>query len=204
MSTTEEHNERVAASTPFAAQTPGQPLQAPVQSVQPQQPFQAQQPVQTVQAQQPMQIQHDEHVRTTSARGFTPDAMIAGLVGLIALIVGLIVLVRAGLHAPLSQPVVTVLGFTHTATLGLIEVGLGLFLVIAAASRSRSAEAFGGLAMVVGGVVGVVQYSSFNETLALERGWAWMVVIAGGIVAAAALLLPRMARRSTTVRHSVD
>lgn len=144
-----------------------------------------------------------QEVRTTYAGSFTPDVIIAGAVGLVALIIGLLVIVRAGLASPLSQPVVKVLGFTHTATLGLVEIAVGLFLLLAASTRSRSMAAFAGLAMVVGGVVGVAQYQSFADSLALERGWAWVVLIAGAVVALAALLLPRMARRTTSVQRTV-
>jgi hypothetical protein len=140
-------------------------------------------------------------VRTTYTGRFAPDTLIAGLVGLLSLIIGLIVLVRAGLSSPLSKPVVSVLGFTHTAMLGIIEVAVGLFLLTVASTRSRSGAAFGGLVMVVGGVVGVAQYRSFADTLALERGWAWVILLAGVLVAATALLLPRVARRSSTVRQ---
>jgi hypothetical protein len=149
----------------------------------------------------PVEPVRAEEVRTTYGRRFTPDTFVAGLVGLAALIIGLIVVVRAGLDAPMSSPVVEVLGFTHTATLGLVEIGVGLFLLIAASARSRGAELFGGLAMVVGGVVGVAQYRSFTDTLALERGWAWIVLIAGAVVALAALLFPRITRRAMIVEQ---
>jgi hypothetical protein len=149
----------------------------------------------------PVEPVRAEEVRTTYGTRFTPDTFVAGLVGLAALIVGLIVVVRAGLDAPLSTPVVEVLGFTHTATLGLVEIGIGLFLLIAASARSRGAEIFAGLAMVVGGVVGIAQYRSFADTLALERGWAWVVLIAGAVVAIAALMFPRVTRRATVVEQ---
>jgi hypothetical protein len=148
-------------------------------------------------------VASESHVRTTTARRFAPDAIVAGLVGLLSLVIGLLVVVRAGIDAPLSDPVTSVLGFTHTATLGLIEVGLGLFLLLAASARSRGAAMFGGLAMVVAGVVGVAQYSSFRESLALEQGWAWIVLIAGIVVAGSSLLLRRSAMRSTVVEHQV-
>jgi uncharacterized membrane protein YdcZ (DUF606 family) len=98
---------------------------------------------------------------------------------------------------------VQILGFTHTATLGLIEVGVGLFLLIAASARSRGAEAFGGLAMVVAGVVGIAQHESFSDSLALEQSWAWVILVAGAVVTLAALVLPRMGRHTTVVRQVV-
>lgn len=64
-------------------------------------------------------------VHTTSGSRYAPDAVIAALVGLVMLVVGLIAIVRGGFGGPMSDPVVNVLGFTHTTTLGLIEIGLG-------------------------------------------------------------------------------
>ena len=92
-----------------------------------------------------------------------------------------------------------VLGFTHTTTLGLIEIGVGLVLLAAAGTRSRNGELFGGLVLGVGGFVGLVQHHSFVRTLALERSLAWVAIIAGVAVALAALLLPRFTSRSNVV-----
>ncbi len=172
--------EVVPAPAPLAAPV-GAPLAAPVAA-----------PVAT-----------EAQVHTTTARRFAPDAMVAGLVGLASLVIGLIVVVRAGVDTPLSDPVTSILGFTHTATLGIIEVGLGIFLLLAASARSRGAAMFGGLLMVVGGIVGVAQYQSFQDSLALEQSWAWIVLIAGVVVAASALLLRRSATRSTVVERQV-
>ena len=56
-----------------------------------------------------------------------------------------------------------------------------------------------GLALGVGGFVGLVQHQSFVRTLALERSLAWVAIIAGVAVALAALLLPRFTNRSNVV-----
>ena len=138
-------------------------------------------------------------VRTSSATRFAPDALVAGVVGLAYLIVGLIVAIRAGFDGAMSQPVVEMLGFTHTLTLGLIEVGIGLFLLMAAGFRSRGAAMFGGLVLGVAGIIGVVQVTSFEESLALERAWAWIALFAGVVVVLTALLMPRYARRTTII-----
>lgn len=141
------------------------------------------------------------HVQTASAVQFSPDAVVAAVVGLVLLITGLIVVVRAGLDGPLSQPVVSVLGFAHTATLGVVEVLAGVCLLASGAARSRGAAMFFGLAVAVAGFVGAVQTSSFSTSLALESAWAWWCVVAGAIVVLAALLLPRFARSSTVVER---
>jgi hypothetical protein len=140
-------------------------------------------------------------VRTAYASRFAPDSIIAGIAGLVVLVTGLIAVVRGGFDGPMSTPVVQVLGFNHTTTLGLIEVGLGLALLLSAATRSRSGEVFFGAVLGIAGFVGAVQTASFKKTLALESSMAWLTVAIGAIVVLAALMLPRYARQSTLVTN---
>jgi hypothetical protein len=140
-------------------------------------------------------------IRTSSASAYAPDAIVTAIVGLVLLITGLIAVARAGINSPLSDPVVSVLGFTHTATLGLVEAGLGLCLLASGAARSRSAALFFGLVLGVAGFVGAVQTSSFRTSLALESAMAWLCVAAAAVVILATLLLPRFVRRTTVVEH---
>jgi hypothetical protein len=140
-------------------------------------------------------------VAATSAARFEPDAYVAGAVGLLFLLVGLIAAIRGGFKGPMSLPVVKVLGFTHTTTLGLVDCGIGAFLMVAAGMRSRSAEVFGGVVLGIAGFVGVVQHKSFVRTLALAPGWAWLAMITGIAVALAALVLPRYVRNTTLVQQ---
>jgi len=138
-------------------------------------------------------------VATTSGQRFAIDSVIVGLVGLVLLIVGLIAITRAGVDGPMEDPVVSVVGFSHTALLGLIEVGIGLCLLIAAAATSKPAAIFFGLVLGVGGIVGAVQAESFRHSLALESGMAWMAVIAAVVVVLVSLLIPRLATHTTRV-----
>jgi hypothetical protein len=139
-------------------------------------------------------------VRTTSVRRFAPDAIIAAAVGLVVLIIGLLAIVRGGFDGPMEDPVVEVLGFTHTTTLGLIEVVLGGLLLICGVSSWRSGALFFGSIMAIGGFIGAVQTESFARTLALESGLAWLVMLGGIAVVASALLIPRYVSRATDVR----
>ena len=140
-------------------------------------------------------------IRTASASRFAPDAIIAGIAGLVILVTGLIAVVRGGFDGPMSDPVVQVLGFTHTTTLGLIEIGIGLALLLSAATRSRSGEVFFGAVLGIAGFVGAVQAESFKRTLALESSMAWLAVLAGVIVVLSAMMLPRYARQSTVIAN---
>jgi len=131
-------------------------------------------------------------VATSSQRRIAFDSFIVGLIGLALTIVGLIAATRAGFDGPMDQPVVSVIGFTHTTTLGIIEAVMGILLLISAAATSRSAAVFFGLVLGVGGIVGAVQTDSFRRSLALESGLAWLVVVAAAVVVLVSLLVPRM------------
>jgi len=140
-------------------------------------------------------------VRTAYRARFAPDAIIAGIAGLAILLMGLIAIARGGFDGPMSDPVVEVLGFTHTTTLGLIEVVIGAALLLAGATRSRSAEIFFGALLGIGAFVGAVQTESFSHSLALESSMAWLMVIVAVVVVLSAMLLPRYVRQSTVIEH---
>ncbi len=91
------------------------------------------------------------------------------------------------------------LGFTHTAWLGVIEVAIGLGLLLSGAARSRGGAILFGSILAIGAFVGAVQQESFEEDLALESSFAWALVVAGVVVVLAALLVPRTIRRTDTV-----
>jgi peptidoglycan/LPS O-acetylase OafA/YrhL len=99
----------------------------------------------------------------------------------------------------MADPVVEVAGFTHTTTLGLIEIGIGACLLLSGVARSRSAALFFGAALGIGGFVGAVQTESFDQNLALESSMAWIAVIVGAVVVLATLLVPRVTTHSETI-----
>jgi hypothetical protein len=140
-----------------------------------------------------------QRVATSYGQRFAFDSVIVGIVGLAATILGLIAVTRAGVDSPINDPVVKVLGFTHTATLGFIEAGIGVCLLICAAATARAAAVFFGLVLGVGAVVGAVQTDSFRKSLALQSGLAWVAVVAAVVVVLVSLLVPRMATRTTRV-----
>ena len=63
-------------------------------------------------------------VRTATSSRFAPDAIIAAIAGLVLLLVGLIAITRGGFDGKMSDPVVEVLGFTHTTTGSLAQCRL--------------------------------------------------------------------------------
>jgi len=138
-------------------------------------------------------------VAKSYGRRFAVDSVVVGLVGLVLLLIGLIALTRAGLDGSMRDPKVEVLGFTHTATLGIIEAGIGLCLLLCAATMTRGGSIFFGLLLGVGGFVGAVEIDRFKDSLALESGLAWLAVLAAIVVVLASLLVPRMITRTSRV-----
>jgi uncharacterized membrane protein HdeD (DUF308 family) len=151
-------------------------------------------PVQRVVVQQPAVRRQ---VATSYGQRFAPDSVVVAIVGLVLMIAGLVAVARAGTDGPMSTPVVKVFGFTHTATLGFIEIAIGLCLLICAAATTRSGAIFFGLILGVGGIVGAVQTKSFHKTLALQSSLAWLMVVAAVVVVLVSLLMPRVATRTT-------
>jgi len=145
----------------------------------------------------PVQVAQVHQVATVSQQRYAIDSLIVGVIGLVMTIVGLLAVTRAGVDGPMSSPVVKVVGFTHTATLGMIEAAMGIILLICAAATSRAASIFFGLVLGIGALIGALQTSSFDHSLALESGMAWLAVVGAIAIVLASFLIPRVVRRST-------
>jgi lysylphosphatidylglycerol synthetase-like protein (DUF2156 family) len=172
---------------PAVVQQPVQPIQLVGQ------PVQAVQPAAAVAAVQPLPTSGVVRRRFWQ---FDAAAVITAIAGVVLLLIGLIVIARAGLD-PLTGESVEVLGFTHTPLLGVIEAAAGLLLLLAGVTKSREGAMF--LATVIGiaAFVGAVQAESFERQLAIEEEFAWILVAAAVLVLLANLLIPRFSSRST-------
>jgi hypothetical protein len=122
---------------------------------------------------------------------FAPGQLVSLVVGVGFVIAGLLALVRAELDGSLSEPVVEVLGYTHTAWLGVAEIGLGLLLILAGTGAwGRPLSVLLGAGMVIAGVLVLAETGQMPEELGLEEDYGWPLVISGALVALAALALP--------------
>ena len=137
--------------------------------------------------------------RTSHTSRFALDTFVVAAIGLAILTTGLIAITRGGFDGPMSDPVVEVLGFKHTTTLGLLEIGFGACLLLSAFAASRRTEVLFGTVLGVAGFVGSVQAESFQKSLSLESSMANLAVVAGVIVVLAALLIPRMSTSTTKI-----
>ena len=108
---------------------------------------------------------------------------------------------KGGLDGPITEPVVSVAGMTHTPLLGILSAAAGLLLLVAAVlgteSSSRGTATFLGSLLAIAGIVAIATPDSF-PSLALEADYGWLMLIVGAVIVLANLLLP------TITSHRVD
>ena len=137
--------------------------------------------------------------RVVGARSFDPAAVLAVLLAIALGVVGAVALARAGLEDPIDEPVVQVAGVSHTAVLGLIELGMALVLLWAGLSRDRGAILFVTILFGTASLVAAIEPSVGGDALSIERSWAIILAIAFGLVALVAALAPTVWRRTERV-----
>jgi len=163
-------------------------------------------PVATPMAPPPSPYRRDERAAaaaTISSQRFSFAGLLAGVAGVGLLVLGLVAVLRGGLGGAIDDPVVEVLGFTHTPLLGLVEIGMGLLLIAGAASASRGLLSLLGVVAVVGGAVAVSEPAQLQARLAVERSFGWIWVIGGAVITLAAWLLP-VYDRQTRREHRIE
>jgi hypothetical protein len=154
-------------------------------------------------------VEHHEVVETGDARTETrvatsrlvvsPGQVIAGALGLVIAVIGIMAVARGGIDGSLNVPMVRTAGLDQSAMLGVAELGVGLLLVLGALSyAARSLIVAVGVVMVLGGVLlGAAGTAILRDVGTVHRtGWAIMIA---GIIAIVAGSLGRMIR----TRHSV-
>jgi hypothetical protein len=135
---------------------------------------------------------------------FAPGQLVSLAVGVGLVALGLVAMLRAGIDGSFGTPTVEVLGFTHTAWLGLAEVGTGVLLILAGTGAwGRAVSVVVGAAMMIAGVLIGAEPSAMPEELGLEEDYGWMLVLVGALVALAAMVLPVWRSRRVR-RNGVD
>jgi hypothetical protein len=133
---------------------------------------------------------------TVRRRGFwtTPSQVVSAVVGGVLLAFGIFAVARAGLDGPLDDPSVEVLGLSHTALIGLIEIGVGAVLILCAFGyATRMLSGLIGLGLLVAGIVLLAEPGDVLADLNTESQLGWLGVFTGGVLVLAALLAPRPA-----------
>ena len=140
--------------------------------------------------------------RATSSRFvFSPGQILAGILGIVVAVIGVIAMSRAGLDGSLNKPVVDVAGTDQSAMLGIAEFALGLLLVLGALNyAARWLIAFVGVVMVIGGVVLGAASSTILEDVGTSQGTGWAIMV-GGIIAIVAASLGVFIRTRRSVER---
>ena len=139
--------------------------------------------------------------RTATSRVVvSPGQVVAGVLGLVVAIIGVMTVARAGIDSSMNDPIVRASGFDQSALLGAIEVGLGLLLILGALSYAARGLIIGvGVIMVLGGVfIGAASRDILGDIGTVHStGWAIMVA---GIIAIVAGSLGRIVRTQRSVK----
>lgn len=154
-------------------------------------------------------VEHHEVVESGDARTDTkvatsklvvsPGQVLAGVLGVVIAVIGVITVARGGIDGSLNVPIVRAAGFDQSAMLGLIELGLGLLLILGALSyAARNLIVAVGVVMVLGGVLLGAGGPTILRDLGTVHGTGWTIMVAG-IIAIVAGSLGRIIR----TRHSV-
>jgi hypothetical protein len=137
---------------------------------------------------------------TVTARGFSPGQILVVLAGVASLVLGIVAVARTGLDGPLSQPVEPVLGWDHTALLGLIEIGAGAVMILAGLrAGTRWIGGLVGIAAIVGGALVLGRLDWTMNELGAERDFGWVAIVIGAVAVVGAAI-PRVhhTRRTMT------
>ena len=139
--------------------------------------------------------------RVITHRHFDPAAVLTVVAGIVLGVIGAVAVARAGLSGPIDEPVVEVAGASHTALLGLIELGMGLVLVSAGLSRDRGVILFCSILFGAAALVAAIEPSIGGGALAIERSWAIVLVVGFALIALVAALAGSIYRSTDRVER---
>jgi hypothetical protein len=142
--------------------------------------------------------------RTATSRFSLSDVL--SLIGGAALIViGAVVLLRGDISGAWSDPVVRVVGLTHTPLLGIIEVSVGVLLVLAGLASSRTLTLAVSVGLIAFGAIVVAEHASLSDDLAVTAAHGWWAIGIGAVLLIAAVAVPAVRRTSVVeVADSAD
>ena len=147
-----------------------------------------------------MLIREDEPIEVERVRAFSFGQLLTMLAGAALVVLGIVALIDTGVDTPLSDQQGEVLGWSHSALLGIVEIVAGaLLLIFSLRPGGRWLVALVGLALVVGGVMILGELDWAVDNLNSEQSFAWVPIVAGLIALLASLLTPRRRQRMTGV-----
>ncbi|MDX1510509.1 MAG: hypothetical protein R3249_04130 [Nitriliruptorales bacterium] len=155
----------------------------------------------------PREVRQEVHRHQWSAyryleRGpWTLSGILAFLGGLVFGVMGLVGLARAGFDMPLTSPVVTVGWLDQTAILafGHVLLGLALAAVGSAAGRDRSGVLFLSGALVVVGLVFLIEPGAFADFLGATEAHGLTYALTGAVLLLAGIFAPTVSRNEHVI-----
>jgi hypothetical protein len=153
------------------------------------------------QVEQVEQVAEVGDVQTINHR-FPISSLVGAIIGAAMVVVGIVALLRGDVTGSWREPVVDVVGLDHTPILGLGEIVVGALILIAALVRSRPLMLFFAAALMIFGVVVVLQHESLVDELAVQRAHGWWSFAIGVLLLLVTLLASDdivQRRRVTTV-----
>lgn len=124
---------------------------------------------------------------------WSPAQLVALAFGIFFVVMGAVAMARGGLSGDtFDTKIVNVLGFDHTALLGVIELVFGLLLVLAGAvpGAGRGTMAFLGVVALGFGIVVLAAADSLRGSLGVTAANGWLYVITGIVNLVAAMAAP--------------
>ena len=152
---------------------------------------------------------NDSVVDTKPARHWSPAQFVSLIVGVAAIVLGIVALAKTGIHGDwLRTPHCEVWSFHHTPLLAVVEIAFGVLLVLASVSAgaSRTFMALLGVLAVAFGVVILADAwpARMHHWFGVHDRNGWLFVITGGVVLLAGLVLPTFSRPETRVVRERD
>lgn len=138
-------------------------------------------------------------------RVMSPARIVAGILGVILLVMGGVALARTGLSS-LTGETATVLGFEHTALMGLIDIVAGLLFLVAAAAVAVRGQLTGiSLLTAAFGAVMMIEPGAMSDALGGGSDLGLLYVVVGLLGLLAAMMSPtRVTEVEAVHEDSVD
>jgi hypothetical protein len=142
--------------------------------------------------------------RAVDRRVMSPARMVAGILGSILVVMGGVALARTGFSS-LTGEVATVMGFQHTALMGLIDIVAGLFFLVAAAAVSVRGQLTGASLLVLAfGAVMMIEPGSLSDVLGGGTDLGLVYVALGLLGLLAATMFPTRIVETEAVHEDVE
>lgn len=133
----------------------------------------------------------------TASRTWSPAQIVAGIIGLLLVVMGGVALARLVPTDSLTAGTTTVFGVGHTALMAIITLGLGLLYLAEAATPYdvQPGLIFLGVATLAFGLIVVIEPAAFDGALSLGVTGGWFFTIIGVISTITGLISPTLVSR---------